>query len=114
MRYNRNFHVICFVLANFNLKEKRWDSVLANAIDREYFEEWVARILEKRRNSNEQRIVAAPIPNDDVDEDVFHEINLDSENDEVNNKSGHSFISSRTKKQLHWMESMEVGYCFVS
>lgn len=57
MRYNRNFHIICFILANLNLKEVRWDySLLANAIDREYFEEWVARILKKRRNLNKSDV----------------------------------------------------------
>lgn len=71
----------------------------------------------QHENHTEQTVIVEPVVTDDFeDEEIFFEIDSDSDHDssvEIN-ENRQSFISRRTRNQSHWIESMEIGYCFIS
>lgn len=68
-----------------------------------------------RKNPTDPQIVGEPTPNDDF-HDAFEFVQSGSDSDDDSteevNDSHHSFVCTRKRK--FWVESMEVGYCFVS
>lgn len=72
---------------------------------------------DQNESHTEQPIVVEPVQDDDFeDDDIFFETKSDSGDDSGSDidKNRRSFVSQRTREQSHWIESMEIGYCFVS
>lgn len=71
----------------------------------------------QQENHTEQPVVVVPVQNDDFeDEDIFFEVepNYDDDSTREINKNRQSFVSQRTRSKSYLVQSMEIGYCFVS